>query len=373
MDSIAITFENMEDAASADIAGIIGPRKVEIKKTALLFNATDRELAKLSFFSQAFLRVARLLSYFEIDDSLEKAKKAILENISDLRLDKILKNKTFKVITKRNNDFREINSQEISSIIGEAVLKSADAKVKMKNYDIAFFAYIHGTTLYFGIDFSGFDLSKRHYKVFSNQTALNSSFAYLLFKKGLLSLKNKNQLTLLDPFCGIATIPIEAALFSSSKFSRLHSADDFLFRSFVKPKLAHSSKMSLKIYAFDSSVHNIRSAKKNAKIAGIADAIEFSNASIEWLDTRLGEKSVSIIATLLPVPGKSMAEKEAIKQYNELFYQAEYILADDSAIVAATIKPGIFAESIPESFRLHSEIVTYQGKQKFHVFVVKRA
>ena len=40
-------------------------------------------------------------------------------------------------------------------------------------------------------------------------------------------------------------------------------------------------------------------SKKNAKIAGIKDWIEFSRIELEWLDTRVEKNSIDIIATQL--------------------------------------------------------------------------
>ena len=130
------------------------------------------------------------------------------------------------------------------------------------------------------------------------------------------------------------------------------------------------SKEKLKIIGYDHSMKFVNYAKKNAKIAGVAKKIHFSRVDVEWLDIKFKKNSVDKIVTDIPVLSKYSDQKAVEKAYKELFYQADYILKKNGAVVIlirdlASIK--IFYEEY--NFKIIEQMKIYSGKQQ--LFIVK--
>jgi len=84
-----------------------------------------------------------------------------------------------------NDDF---SSQDIEKETGAFIInnikekKAYDQKVDLENPDLIFYVYIFNERCYLGIDFCGFDLSKRDYKVFSSASDIKGTIAYSLLR-----------------------------------------------------------------------------------------------------------------------------------------------------------------------------------------------
>ena len=68
--------------------------------------------------------------------------------------------------------------------------------IDLESPDVTFFVYIIGKRFFFGVDFAGFDLSKRNYKVFALADSIKASVAYSLVRLAGV----KNGMVVLDPF-----------------------------------------------------------------------------------------------------------------------------------------------------------------------------
>jgi len=192
----------------------------------------------------------------------------------------------------------------------------------------------------------------------------------------------KDNGSLLDPFCRAGTITIEAALFASKTPVNYFSKDKFLFlklkkfrdydfdRFFEEEDKKIRQKIKAKITAADQSFQAVSSAKKNAKIAGVEKTINFSRKQPEWLDTKFREHEIGMIVSFPPQKGKSLPEKAAAKIYNELFYQADYILKKEG-IVTLLLKETSAAEAEAKKygFNIKSKRKIMQGKEEFNIAV----
>ncbi len=77
--------------------------------------------------------------------------------------------------------------------------------------------------------------------------------------------------------------------------------------------------------------------------------------------------------TRLPDISKRVPEKEILKCYRDLFYNAEYILKKDGKIVVAVRKTGQVVKIAEEyKFRVIEEREIWQGKDILKVAVLKR-
>ncbi len=187
---------------------------------------------------------------------------------------------------------------------------------------------------------------------------------------------------LIDPFMGSGVIIIEAALFSQKLPVRYYDKDKLAFTKlgFFKKiqedffKAHDSCKNTAKkstIYGFDSQLRYLKAVQKNAKLAGIN--LNLSKKDVSWLDTKFEKASVDFIVTDPPRMSKNKDLSRLKKTYNELFYQAEYILKKSSKIVLLAKSYSLLENAAKNhSFKLKKNYLLYQGKEQFNLLVFEK-
>jgi len=363
MKGLVITHKGLEDISALEIKEIINA-KSEIRSGVAIFEVKRiDELCTLCYLGRSFSKVLHLLNYFKF-----RKKEDILKNL-EMDLSDLLKNKKFRVRCQRigNHNF---TSKEIENEVGIAIIKKNKSKVDLENPDITLFVYIHDDDCYFGIDYSGIDLSKREYKIFPHPASIKGSIAYSMLR---IAEWNEKEV-LLDPFCGSGTIPIEAALYANKIPPFYHKKDSFAFNKFVKfdfekidKKIGNKANRKLQIFSFDASANSIKNAKMNAKAAGVYKDINFYNADVEWLDTKFEKESVNKIVTD-PPQGKKLNNFLL-----ELFHQANYVL-EKNGNITLFLKDSKIAKNMEQKndFFITREIDLLIGNEKATILRFER-
>jgi len=380
MKAIAITHKGIEDIAALEVKELIKVSS-QVKETVVLFQPKKIiDLCTLAYKAQSIIKVIYLFDEFKIQANFNEILKIIEKRIKKLNFDKWLgKDESFKVLCKHltNDDF---SSQDIEKETGAFIInnikekKAYDQKVDLENPDLIFYVYIFNERCYLGIDFCGFDLSKRDYKVFSSASDIKGTIAYSLLR--IVGYKKEKKL--LDPFCSSGIIPIEAALYNKGSVN-YYRKDDFAFlklKPFEKQNFEQfftklnkkENKNKPSIFASDQQLYHIRSAKKNAKIAAINKDIEFSRADLEWLDTRFDKNEIDLIVTK---PMFSKYDLKKIKKiYDEFFYAAKYILSEKGKIALVSRSMDLLKESAKKHcFKITDERIVWQGQQKLNIIM----
>ena len=310
------------------------------------------ELAKIAYFSQLAKRVALTISItkdFDIEKNLigdfsfkewikpETSFRVVCDNISDKNLSQDIE--------------MEIGAQVIASIEKELGFK---AKVSLNEPDIIVYCYVNKSA-WLGIDFSGKDMSKRQYKIYSVPTAYRGTIGYGLLKfAGYVPGKK-----LLDPFAGCGIITIEAGLLMSG-FSVNHF-EKLAYQKFLDVKFDDKPEEISGIWNVDVTNKNVKFAKNNEKIAGIK-GIEYSKCDGDYLDTKFDEGEFDFIVTQIQQASKHFSEKQAEKINDEFFYQANYVLAKDGIIaILAQRKDALVSAAEKHNFKLIDEKVIEGG------------
>lgn len=363
MKAIVITNKGIEDIAAKEIKELI-KAKSSIKETVVILEAKNfEEICLLCYKMQSANKILYLFDNFKIKEDILSTFKEIIQKTS---FDKF--KKTFAVKCQRlgSHDF---SSSDIEKEVGALIKYKIKKKVDLENPDIIFYIYIYENECYFGIDFSGIDLSKRDYRIFSHPTSLKGPVAYSIVRIS----EFKGNEAMLDPFCGSGTIPIEAAYHIASypvNYFRKDKLQFTHFTSFDFDKVDRKivKKPGAEINAYDIQMQHVKAAQKNAKIGGVNKYIHFSRVEIEWLDTKLKEKSVDKIITQPPALSKYSDEKTIKKTYNELFYQAKYVLKDNGKVV--TISTSDLTEFAKKhGFKLSKKMDVWQGDVKLYVCI----
>jgi 23S rRNA G2445 N2-methylase RlmL len=372
MKGVAICLRGVEKVCATEIKEIIKCTS-KINDTAIVFDIkSQKDLAKFCYKAQSPVKVLYLLDVIKVDNDLNNTLDELEKHIKKIDFGDWFKDRTFKVRCKRIGN-QVYSTQDLAALIGEYIIDNTKAKVSMKDPDITIYAYIYNDKCYLGIDFSGFDLSKRDFKVFTHPTSLNSTLAYSLLRIG-----GYKKGTILDSFCGAGSIPIEAALYINNKSPHFFKKDKFAFHHFLdidlekfdtKPK---TGKKKIDVIGSDHLLKFVKSSKTNAKLAGIEKQMNITRMDLEWLDTKLDEASIDLIVTNPPSESRMQDSRKIKKIYKEFFYQAKYILKKTGKIVFCVQKDKI-AKLVLENFKITDDFSVWQGKMEMKVLVLEFA
>ncbi len=373
MKGFLTTHKGMEDIAAMEVKELIGSES-RIGESCVVFGIKSCEdLFVLCCKSQSATGVCFLLSEFDYKNIFNDFEK----NIRKIKFDEWLgKNVQFRVKCSKGDE-NETSTAEIEQKLGEIIIGHMQKiygytqKVSLENPEIIIFFLLAKKRCYVGVDFAGFDLSKRSYKIFQHAADIKGTIAYSLVR---IAGYSKSE-TMLDTFSGSGTIPIEAALFSSNFPVRHFDREKFIFSKFKKFKDFDFNKLFRKldreisddkprIYNVDLSMKNINYAKKNSKIAGIDKKISFSRMDAEWLDTKFEKGKIDKIVTKIPTNDYGL--------YNEFFYQAEFILNDKGKIALMGNKELIEKYSSKYKFEISGKRDIFSGKMKYNVFILTK-
>lgn len=373
MDGIVITHPGLEAVSGKEVKELIGA-DCRLETSIALFS-TERleDFCTLCYRSQSAMKVLHMFLSGSIR-SLDE----VLPHIGNLDLSVWLGDSSFAarcVIV----DNEGLDTMESERLIGEVIHEKYGAKVDLENPDVLFCMYVFRDRFYFGVDFAGFDLSKRNYRIFALSDAIKATAAYALVRLG----GYKKGMVMLDPFTHSGTVAIEAALFATKKPVNYYGKDRFGFLNFPQFKGVDFSKFFEKhdrfdaelkgITASDSQQRHVRAAEKNAKIAGMNKQINFTRMEIEWLDTKFEKQSVDRIITNPPKASRLLTEKGIEKMYQELFYTADFILKPDGRIVLlAKNYMQILRHAQRYNFALKGNFKFMQGKEEFSILVFER-
>jgi 23S rRNA G2445 N2-methylase RlmL len=373
MQGAIITNPGIEAVSGKEIKELIGA-DCKIGRSVVTFEVRDiEELCTLCYCSQSAVKVLHLLfagTVNGIDGSCDAVKR--------LDLSAWLGGRSF-VVRSRIVDNEEIDTLESERLIGEVIYEKYHAKVDLEHADIPFFAYFIGNELYFGVDFAGFDMSKRTYRIFALSDSVKATVAYALVRLS----GYKAGMSLLDPFVQSGTVVIEAALFASRKPVNFYSKDRFAFLRFSQLKDFDFGRFFEKhdgqaadvkgITASGSQQRHVKSAEKNAKVAGLNKQISFTRMDVEWLDTKFDKESVDCIVSNPPKMSRLLSEKGFDKQFQELFYTADFVLKKDGKIVIlAKNYSQIIRHAQRHHFNLKSNFPVWQGQEDLSILIFEK-
>ena len=363
MKGLAITSKGIEHIAALEVKEMLGKDSTLYDGCITFDVSAIEQLITFTYMTQSSERVLLLLDHIELGK---------IDSLNSLDFKKWVDKKTFRITVDHIDSDHDLVVEEIIEQVAEIILSKTKAKVDLDHPDIVFYVYISKKNVFFGIDLCRFELQKRQYRIFPHQAALRSTLGYALVRIA----GYKKNLTLLDPFCGSGTIPIEAVLYALKFPVNYFNKDKFIFHTLGKfdSFLATIDKKIIKedvnIYGYDSFMGCVIGARKNAKIAGIDKFIAFSRVEISWLDTKFKKGSVDLIVTQPPEPSKTKNDKDIEKLYKDFFYQAEYILKKKGKIVTITRNNLLLKKHAePFAFHLKEELSVFSGKQEMVISV----
>ena len=214
--------------------------------------------------------------------------------------------------------------------IQKIIKKAAVEKLKQK-YDITWFEEsaqkkqisfsIFKDTVTIMLDTTGEGLHKRGYRAISNEAPLRETLAAAMVKLT----RFRDGMTLVDPFCGSGTIPIEAAMIAANiapGLKRNFLSEDWHFLpkdSFTKTRQELQDAIKtpkIEILGADINPDCTSLTLQNAKKAGVFQYIKTKTADIHDLDFPAAQNGIIICNP--PYGERLMEQKEAERLYTDM-------------------------------------------------------
>ncbi len=340
MQALARCMEGLEKVASEEIAEMT-KKKVEIRMPSVLVcEVKDKEaIAACAVSLHSILNLSLLLDAFSfatVEDIVEKVGKVEWGKEID---------GSFVVRCDREGE-HDFKSNDVERACGIAIEQMTKIPVDLEGPKYTVSVTIVRNQCFVGIDFVGFKLAKRDYRVKVTAASLNPCLAWSMVRIAGWDPKE----VLLDPFCRTGEVVIEAASDALDVLPFAHVQEKMLFSRFmpfrVKPK---PKEKKLEIFAYDALHVNVRNAEVNAKLAFVRNAMTFSRTDLEWLDTKFQKESVDKVVTAVPLPSRFTQYQDFTKMCKVFFYQCEFMLKKKGKIVIYSSKP----ETVVEQAKVH--------------------
>lgn len=266
-----------------------------------------------------------------------------------------------------------------SSTKAQEFAETVTGKKVYKNADTPLYLHNENDTWWLGVDLAG-DCSKRDYRIFIGSETLTGITCF----GALLIAGYEPKQTLLDPFCRAGCVVIEAALHGTKLPVRHYSKQKLpivkLFKDFDAEKCfaAQDKKASETapgtILSMSPQFASVQATRKNAQIAGILKALDFSRTATDWLDLKIEKNSVDRIVTQPIEFTQGFPVPKAERITKELFHQSEYILKKNGklCLILRKGRDEYVAASKAHGFALEHERTVMQGKESWHILLFSK-
>ncbi|MBI5065827.1 methyltransferase [Candidatus Woesearchaeota archaeon] len=315
MKACIITSKGLETYSEKEIKSFL-KTKTEIKEQVVFFAAQKKEeLVNLAYYGRTFEKVLLVINEQEFDKSPTDK---FVFNYSEIK-------ETFTVDGERYGE-HPFNSLDIKQELGKLIEKQTNKKFDIKSGLSKFYFFVRKNYFVFGLDISGFDLSKRDYRIFLSPEAVKPTIAASMLIEGDYTNKKK----LLDPYSKSGIICIEAAMMAVNQSPQHYSKNKFSEKEVLKDEI---KDVKTQIYCYDQDFKHVNAAKKNAKIAGVNKYLDFSRQTVDDLDLKFDDDSIDLIITQPPKFSKRKDPQQIERAYKSFFRITKQIIKKEGKVV----------------------------------------
>ncbi|MEM2355578.1 MAG: tRNA (guanine(6)-N2)-methyltransferase [Candidatus Bathyarchaeia archaeon] len=367
----ATTVIGLEDIAAKEVENLLNG-KVELDIGRIVFEGRPTDIYLLNLKARTINKVFIQLchsKFVNLEDIYKLAKSLDYTWI-------INPEQSFAVRTQRLG-LHNFTSMDVSRVVGQAIIDAyTDAarkrlKVNLDAPDVEIYCLVRDDEFLMGINTTGSSLHKRQYRVYNHPAALKPTIASAMLKIGGYS----SESFMLDPMCGGATIPIEAALEarrippgkwrSDFAFLKLKVCSPREFEKFRAEILAEEDlKNSPVIHAMEKSAKHLKGGMENAKKAGVYETINFKLGDATRVEDYPDVKFDLIVVN--PPYGLRANPKEGVRRLYESFLKTLRTKFTDATLVLITAASKRFKEAaesvgvavIDERKIWHGELLT---------------
>ncbi|MBC7091475.1 MAG: class I SAM-dependent RNA methyltransferase [Nitrososphaeria archaeon] len=269
----------------------------------------------------------------------------------------ILPDQSFAVESERYG-VHDFTSVDVSRVVGQAIIdsylssKGVRLKVNLNSPDIIFFSLVRDKEYILGLNTTGESLHKRGYRVYEHPAALKPTIA-----SAMLMLAGWDcSMPLIDPMCGGATIPIEAA-FKARRIPPNYLRKNFAFHKIgflnlqdfenLRGKLLSTANRNVyKIFGMEKYERHLRGAIMNCSNAGVSDTVFLKLGDATCPEMYPCESFNTIIVN--PPYGVRMVPEGGMKRFYKLFLKALRERFSGSTLVLITAAFRRFLQAVDE-------------------------
>ncbi|MEM1610802.1 MAG: tRNA (guanine(6)-N2)-methyltransferase, partial [Sulfolobales archaeon] len=276
----ATTIPGIEDIAAEELSSLDASIR-GYGRSKVFFEGYLEDIYRLNFSARTINKIFIELAHerFErLEDIYRVARGIEYTGILD-------PGRSFAVRCERLGE-HSFTSIDVARVVGAAVIdsylssKGVRPRVDLENPDVLIEVFVRDDEVLIGVNTTGETLARRRYRVYNHPAALKT-----LLAAAMIRLSGYKGEPLLDPLCGGATIPIEAA-HMARKIPTVLFRQDYLFRKLplydpllereIATKLIGEIRMdSYKITCLDISPQHLAGAYENARSAKVIDTIKF--------------------------------------------------------------------------------------------------
>jgi len=279
--------------------------------------------------------IIELKATFKFDKTLE----GLSGKVSNTDIAELTAAASFRVTTRRYGK-HAFGSHEVQAVVGGALQEKYNQPVSLKEYDCHIRLDIIASFALLGIQHTPEKYQKRFQVAHYHRAGIKASVAYAMSRLADI----KPGTTILDPFCGAGTIPMEVAA--------LHQD-------------------SVKILGSDLYEDVIENARKNARLNGLEGYTAFQQTNVFTLHEKLQEPVHTIISN--PPYGVKSAAKSNMRNLLRAFVaNAAKVLREDGKMVILMLRSDMFRETVMRTklFKITEERVIESGSLYPHLFVL---
>ncbi|MEM0480912.1 MAG: THUMP domain-containing protein [Candidatus Aenigmatarchaeota archaeon] len=294
---IATCNKGLEEIACKEVNELIKTKAKKLFEGSIIFEGKEEDIITLNLLSKTLHKIYYVLLIDEITELND-----IYKKVYEIDWTKyIYQTQTFAIKAERFGK-HNFTSLDIAKVAGQAVIdrylkeKNVRLKVNLDNPNIRIKVIVRNKLLIVALDTTGSSLHKRWY--FKYTPTLKPSISASMV---LISEAKEN---IIDPFCGLGTIPIEAYHFimkipnlnRNFEFQKFYFLDKSKMFEILEKKI---EQKDLKIFGSDIKSHLIQKAKENlensfAKVNFfVKDALEIDYSQFDYIitDMPFGYKS----------------------------------------------------------------------------------
>ncbi|USN45817.1 MAG: hypothetical protein H6502_01650 [Candidatus Woesearchaeota archaeon] len=349
-----LCFEELEDIAQTKLSCSCA------ENGFVIFGATKSVLAKIIYFSQTIYAAGELIGSKNINTGDVEETVSTIIDLVKAHPHAIDKSAGMRVTCHRRGE-HAYNSQDVERRSGE-FFHEAGFTIELNKPAYNILIFLEEEFCLVGFDWAGRELDKRAYRIFTSARSIKAPICALTVQFA------KPKKDFVDPFGGDGSIAIEAALQANAKSPHEYQPE-FLFQKWFTFDFAAAKrkKKGFAVSYADGQIRHLLSAKKNAKIGGVHDLINFAKADPSWLDTRF--EKVTCMATHLIEPGKTTPEKFVRKLYEDLKDTCNMILKGPLCVI--TTKKELFLE-VFSGYAITEELTLQTKHQTFYLLKLLR-
>ncbi|PSR05741.1 MAG: hypothetical protein BRD49_04150 [Bacteroidetes bacterium SW_10_40_5] len=269
----------------------------------------------------------------------DKTSNGIYEAIKQLEIPELKTASSFRVSSRRYGQ-HDFTSNDLQAMAGKALQENYQTPVSLKEYQYNIRIDVIAKYYFAGIEHEDKRLEQRFDRTYFHRAGLKPSMAYALLQ--LADIQDGD--TVVDPFAGGGTLPLEAAGLYGSKIQNISG---------------------------DLYSEEVAKAQENAALNNLDELIEFRAINVYRMEDFVTEPVDKIISNP-PYGVKSATKSNIRKLYRVMLIKAATVLKDHGKMVLLMQRTDMFRELVLRTklFKICHERVIEANSLHPHVFVL---